>query len=58
MEGRQGTRHTATNRADRAERPGAMLSCVLHYVKNDFEQRFEFFVGAAGDGAAPTNGPI
>ena len=26
----------------------------IHYVKNDFYQRFEFFVGAAGDGAAPT----
>ena len=25
-----------------------------HYVKNDFQQRDEFFVEAAGDGAAPT----
>ena len=27
---------------------------ILHYVKNVFKQRDEFFVGAAGDGAAPT----
>jgi len=27
---------------------------IYHYVKNDFYQCFEFFVGAAGDGAAPT----
>ena len=31
-----------------------MNSNRIHYVKNDFEQRDEFFVGATGDGAAPT----
>ena len=26
----------------------------IHYVENDLLQWFNFFVGAAGDGAAPT----
>ena len=30
------------------------MICDTNYVKNDFLQRDEFFVGAAGDGAAPT----
>ena len=31
-----------------------VFSTNLHYIENDFQQRFDFFVGAAGDGAAPT----